>query len=235
MNFCIFFILHSNSLRLFNLLCEMIIKNVRGVIVKLNSFTVFLFLISFNVFAHEFAITSNYVWRGQTQSNDQPAVQAEVSKALWNGGEASLWASSINESGQELDATLSQAISFDDGSLSLGGIFYHYNRIPSADYLELFLSLEFKNISFEYYHGIDSSYSSYTNIGYSYDINELSSLGLSLGHSDFRSSTNLESYIDLQLSYTHQVSKIQSVSLGWTNTWRNVDEDNLVFTSSWSF
>lgn len=41
------------------------------------------------------ALTSDYVWRGSTQSDGDPAVQAGLALAADNGAYASLWASSI--------------------------------------------------------------------------------------------------------------------------------------------
>ena len=70
--------------------------------------------------------TSNYIWRGVTQSNDQAAVSGGVDWDHDSGAYAGGWTSSLGGGQYELDVYGGYA--FDTGAFShdVGGIFYLY-------------------------------------------------------------------------------------------------------------
>jgi uncharacterized protein (TIGR02001 family) len=74
------------------------------------------------------AATSNYIWRGVTQTGDQAAVQGGVDYAHEKGGYAGIWTSNIS-GGHEVDLYFGYTGSANDLEYDLGYIYYAY---PSA-------------------------------------------------------------------------------------------------------
>jgi uncharacterized protein (TIGR02001 family) len=98
------------------------------------------------------AITTNYVWRGVTQSADNPAVQAGLDFALGDSGFAvGTWASSIDfgdDSPMELDIYGSYSGNFSDAfGYTVGVIGYLYpnqaSTSPGYDFYEVYGGLSY--------------------------------------------------------------------------------------------
>ncbi len=78
---------------------------------------------------------TDYVWRGVSQTDENPAVQGGVTVSHTSGLSAGLWASNVdfNDGGEadyELDATLAYTHPFAGADVTLSGIYYAY---PGAD------------------------------------------------------------------------------------------------------
>lgn len=112
-------------------------------------------LISYSVIANASnfsgtgTITSNYVWRGITQSNNDPAVQAGLNYNFNNGLYVGLWGSSIdfNNNGDghiEIDYTAGFTHNLTDKlSFNTGLTRYAYPHAGHFDYNELFANLTY--------------------------------------------------------------------------------------------
>ncbi|MDF1874989.1 hypothetical protein JHD48_04495 [Sulfurimonas sp. SAG-AH-194-I05] len=107
------------------------------------------------------ALTSNYVWRGMTQSSNSPAVQGGVDLA-YNGFYAGVWGSNVNFSSDvsmEADFYAGYAGEISGLSYDLGMIQYAYPTDTTAsNFAEAYVSLgyDFKvaSVSAMYYSGI---------------------------------------------------------------------------------
>jgi uncharacterized protein (TIGR02001 family) len=94
-------------------------------------------------------VVSNYVWRGQTQTQDDPAVQGGFDYAHESGFSAGTWVSNVefdDESSFELDLYAGYDFSIsDDISVGVSGIYYAYpSDDADTDFAELGVSGSYK-------------------------------------------------------------------------------------------
>jgi uncharacterized protein (TIGR02001 family) len=81
-------------------------------------------------------VVSNYMWRGQTQTQDDPAVQGGLDYAHESGFSAGTWVSNVDFGGDSDDFELDLYAGYDfsiseDISVGVSGIYYAY---PSDDF-----------------------------------------------------------------------------------------------------
>jgi uncharacterized protein (TIGR02001 family) len=100
------------------------------------------------------SLSSNYVYRGLSQTDGRPSVQGGLYVRSESGWSAALWASTVNRgpgpgADSEIDVQLSKAWSLDEQwSLQLSANHYFYpddNRARPYEYDELVVSLSFQN------------------------------------------------------------------------------------------
>lgn len=92
------------------------------------------------------AFTSDYVFRGFSQTDENPAAQGSISLNHESGFAASLWGSNVDfndgdEATVEMDGTLSYTHDLGPGKITVGGIYYAYPGADSDldyDYVEAF-------------------------------------------------------------------------------------------------
>jgi len=120
---------------------------------------------------------SNYVWRGQTQSADKPAVQGGFD---WTKGDASfgVWGSSIT-AGAEVDLYGSYKI----GPVSVGAIYYAYPSVSGIDTYELNVGGDVGPVSLMASYNPDLK-GTYLEAGYSFEMTKGISLDLHVGNAD---------------------------------------------------
>jgi len=184
------------------------------------------------------AMTSNYVWRGMTQTDDNVATQGGFDLD-YKGTYIGIWGSGVN-GGQEVDVYVGYANEIDKLSYDLGFIQYAYpNQVEAANFGEVYLGLgydlEVASLSAKYSLGVETDdtipedyievaveapvaegfsvaahYGVYTNVGSDYSVGVSKSLGK----------------IDFDLSY-----------VGFTadDDTNSDDQDNIVLTVGTSF
>ncbi|MEM6406580.1 MAG: TorF family putative porin [Pseudomonadota bacterium] len=91
-------------------------------------------------------ITSDYLSRGVSQINNQPAVQGSIDAMLDEGLYASAWISNV-AGGSELDLSAGLVGSTDKMDYDLGVVRYIYPNHDDADYTELYATLGFDALS----------------------------------------------------------------------------------------
>ncbi|WP_303908803.1 TorF family putative porin [Thiohalomonas denitrificans] len=97
--------------------------------------------------------TSNYIWRGVTQSDDGTAVSGGVDYGLESGVYAGTWVSTVDFGGEgdnneyEQDLYLGYAGEAGDFGYDFGLNRYMYPLADDADFTELYLSGSFANFS----------------------------------------------------------------------------------------
>ncbi|KAF0803095.1 hypothetical protein A6D6_03826 [Alcanivorax xiamenensis] len=77
----------------------------------------------------DITLTSNYLWRGKTQSDDRPALQAGVETRHTGGGYAGAWFSTIDDgedAGYEMDLTMGRRFKAGPLPMDVGLIYYAY-------------------------------------------------------------------------------------------------------------
>ena len=88
------------------------------------------------------SVVSDYVWRGQTQTNGNRAVQGGLDKDFGNGVTASVWGSTIENAEGETEAEVDVIGGYgfavtDSTNIDLGGIYYAYPSDKDINFYEL--------------------------------------------------------------------------------------------------
>ena len=132
--------------------------------------TIVIFL-TFNVFGEfssNFSFSSNYFWRGMTQTVDaQHSGGFDYSSE--SGFYAGTWGSNVAFGGAGLELIPTQVTSEMEGGLGfdIGYINYAYPEVePSADFSEIYLGLSYSDLGFTYY--IGDEFGDYYDVSYGF-------------------------------------------------------------------
>ena len=97
------------------------------------------------------ALTSNYIWRGVSQTNNGPAMEGEFKVKTSPGFYGSIWGSNVNfadadnnTATTEFDYTLGFERKIGDFGINVGNYFYTYPKAKGINYSEPFASLSYK-------------------------------------------------------------------------------------------
>ena len=177
------------------------------------------------------SFTSDYIWRGMTQS-DAPAIQGGFDFAADNGFYAGIWGSNVNfnnGAGSELDYYFGYATEVGSVGVDVGYISYEYiDSTPDATFDETYLGLSFGDF------GVSFAFGDYDYTEVSYALGDVS---FSYGDYDGYGSNFLISYgfscgsYDCALAYS-DFSNDGSYGESDTGLLDGVDEDALVFSVS---
>ena len=167
------------------------------------------------------SFTSDYIWRGMTQS-DAPAIQGGFDFAADNGFYAGIWGSNVNfnnGAGSELDYYFGYATEVGSVGVDVGYISYEYIvSTPDATFDETYLGLSFGDF------GVSFAFGDYDYTEVSYALGDVS---FSYGDYDGYGSNFLISYgfscgsYDCGLAYSD-----------FSDDGYGADEDALVFSVS---
>ena len=106
-------------------------------------------------------LTSDYDWRGITQTAEDPALQASIDYAFGNGFSLGAWASNVDfgsgtDSNVELDLYGAYAKSYENGfNWTVGFTEYTYPSGDDIEFLELFGGVGYQNLSAKYWYAPD--------------------------------------------------------------------------------
>ncbi len=107
------------------------------------------------------ALTTDYVFRGVSQTNEAAAIQGGFDFTHASGFYAGLWGSNVsgtlyNGGTLELDTYLGYATELGGIGVDVGVLRYNYrNASPSTNYEELYLGLSYGPVSLTYYRGVN--------------------------------------------------------------------------------
>lgn len=173
------------------------------------------------------AVTSDYIWRGQTQTNHSAAVQGSL-EYNWKFLTAGAWLSNVtSELGNtEIDLYISAKKEImKDFSVALGVTNFTYKKLPANNTMEYSLTLEnnIANLFVGYtddYFAKDSS-SMYYNLSRDFTLSKKDNLGLSLavGMTTFDDEVKVGSknYMDYKVAVTKTVNNM-SYEFFYTDT-----------------
>ena len=125
------------------------------------------------------SVTTNYVWRGQTQGGSAAALQGGATYTNPNGLSLDLWMSSSAPTSNETDLTVSYAGKSGNLGFEFGAIKYYYSQDDSANFAELFGGININNLNVYAYkdlNGSDSGNNLYIELS-----TEIKNLSLALG------------------------------------------------------
>ncbi len=147
------------------------------------------------------ALTTDYRFRGISQTNRDPAIQGGLDYAHESGLYIGTWASNVSftEGGTEIDAYAGWGTDLNESlALDLGVLYYAYPSDSDADYVELYASLGFfgatvgLNYSPEYTYDTGTYFYLYG--AYSLPMGDVFTLDLNLGLNQFEKD-NLDSFL----------------------------------------
>jgi uncharacterized protein (TIGR02001 family) len=199
-------------------------------------------------------VTSNYIWRGMTQTNNSTAFSGGLDWESAAGFYAGTW---ISEAGDdyEMDLYGGYGGSIGDFGYGVGLIYYGYSQDLDADFAELGLSGSYAMLSF----GLDYTITSDTDdtsaaeqfidgdmhyyLGASFDLAEDYALGLTIGQYAWEDDGIGGADFDFtyyQVDLTKSAGDFGDVTLSLSDS--NIDEDSTIggddgdlrFFVSWS-
>lgn len=172
-------------------------------------------------------ITSNYVFRGQTQSDDGIAAQGGIDYSHESEFYAGAWASSVDEvngpaGGFEVDLYGGWAHSWDDFGIDIGYIVYEYT---DSDYSkgakEFYVGFDWGPASITYYNGDDGAANpndyNYVDVGLDIEMVDDVLLSFHYGRTSYDRGTSVNDFkveagrkildLDVSISATHEDGK----------------------------
>lgn len=208
------------------------------------------------------ALTTDYVWRGVSQTNNEPAIQGSFDLAHDSGVYVGVWGSSYefeNHASMELDVYGGFSRETDFGgalpftfTYDLGVLRYEYTSASDANFTELYFGgavapVENLNISAYYYYGLKIEHThpgEYTDMSVDYTLPEsLGSLTI-LGHAGYyNQKLGLDNYWDWKAGvardfgpFNIEVAYIDTDDSEASNSdGRRLDDSKVVATLSASF
>jgi uncharacterized protein (TIGR02001 family) len=183
-------------------------------------------------------VTSNYMWRGQTQTQDDAAIQGGLDYSHDSGVYVGTWASNskfLNDSGTELDLYAGYKKELKSGmSYDVGVIKYGYPDDNSLDFTELYAKAGYKGVGAEVDYTLGKEgdqgkeHDLYYALGYTGKLKNDWSYGVKVGHYDFKE-YDASDYTHGQVSVTKSMKKVGDVTLALdkaNNGANNPNQDN---------
>jgi len=184
--------------------------------------------------------TSNYVWRGFTQTNDDAAISGGVDYSDESGVYVGAWASDVKwVDGYEFDVYGGYSSETADGiGYDLGFIHYAYPDATDSDFTELTASVTLGPVTAAIAHTISANGASYEGDNYyslsaGTEVEEGLSISGTLGYYDYNSGA--DSYKHAQLDLTKSLGDFGDVTASISKLNNDgalgADEDTLFFVS----
>jgi uncharacterized protein (TIGR02001 family) len=131
------------------------------------------------------AITSNYIWRGVSQTTNGIALQGGFDVAHTSGLSAGIWASNVNQqrplaNNLEVDLYANYGFKVSGVDLSVGYIAYSYQGQSDLNFEEVNLAATYAGVTAKVSKGISSAKEYYYELGYTYSIPAVKGLDLGL-------------------------------------------------------
>ena len=167
------------------------------------------------------SMTSNYIWRGLTQTENEAAVQGGIDYAADNGFYIGTWASNVNYGAGDVysyEHDVYAGFAFDTGDISwdIGYLYYNYDKEAEFDFGEVYIGVGIGNFSAQWNvlanteadeaegqdFGFGEAY--YLSLDYGFELSNGGGIGLHVGHhdGDFAEAFNgnAEGYYDYNVS-----------------------------------
>ena len=128
------------------------------------------------------SFVSDYIWRGDSQSNNHASVQAGLNWDDSSGLYAGVWGANINTENSSLELDLFSGYSgvFNGISYSIGGLYYYYPKRSDLDVFEYVLTAGLPLVTVAAYYGVQAPHL-YLNLSSGINISNDVTLNCSLG------------------------------------------------------
>ena len=190
--------------------------------------------------------SSNYVWRGVSQTANASAISGGIDLAHSSGLYAGTWSSNVN-GGHEVDFYAGYAGEVAEVGYDLGLIYYGYTESADADFTELAVSASYSVLTLGVNYTLDGDADKdtaqfvaedlYYYAGLSVDLPQAFSLGVTAGSYDFTndSSSNTTSYNHYQVDIGKSAGDFGDFTMSFSNADKEAGnpngDDALVFVS----
>jgi len=153
-------------------------------------------------------ITSNYVWRGVTQSDDKFSISAGADYNADSGFYAGVWAATVDfndDTNFEYDFYTGFQKDFSNVNLDVGYIYYGYQGEDDLAFSEVYVKASFDKLTVgvstlaDNDTGADFADSTYLEASYSFSLPNQITLDIHGGYYDFKDGDNYQDY-NLSLS-----------------------------------
>ncbi len=193
--------------------------------------------------AYNIGITSQYLYRGLSQSNYRPALQGGVDYSHASGFYAGVWASSItwlkdfgvSKAKVEIDTYVGFKNTVGDFTYDVGYLRYNYPGstnagFPKANTDEIYIAGTFKEYTLKYSHGLsnvfataDSKNTTYIDFTAAFPLADGFSVTAHVGHQKFRGPSSADaSYTDWKLEAGKDFGSGITGTIGYSGT--NADD-----------
>ncbi|WP_333606452.1 TorF family putative porin [Arsukibacterium sp.] len=194
----------------------------------------------------DITFTSDYVFRGISQTEEAPAIQGGLTLSNESGFYVSVWGSSVDFGGQgtlELDVLLGWSGDIAEGwSADVGIMRYGYpnTEFAGSNFWELYGSVSYADFTLglaysDDYYGNSGSYI-YAYAGYSYAISDALTVDFHIGQNEFRDDSSA-SYLDYGVSLSTELlgAGLALAYIGTDIKDCNLCDSRVVFSVSKSF
>jgi len=176
-------------------------------------------------FSANVAMTTNYVWRGVSQSDLDPAIQGGFDFSHSSGLYAGTWGSNVDfdeavadPADMEWDLYAGYSTEVNGVGIDVGVIQYAYpGSTADLDWVEFYGSASYKFLTLSFAHSSDAFNSNqdgtYVNLGASFEVSGFT-LGASVGSYDIDTKND---YVDYKLSVSKEIGGF-GFELGYTDT-----------------
>jgi len=190
------------------------------------------------------ALTTDYIWRGISQTDNGPAIQGGFDYAHSSGFYLGTWASNVDfgdgdDSNIEVDLYGGFAGEFKEISFDLGVIHYDYPSESINNFEEFYIGLGYKFLSVKVSHTDDffaeTDDATYYEAGADFELPKGFNLSLHAGHSDLDSGA--DDYNDWKVAVSTEFKGF-GFELAYTDTDEscgNICDEHGIFTISKSF
>lgn len=177
-------------------------------------------------------VTSNYVWRGLTQTSDTSAISGGLDYSHSSGLYVGTWTSNVDfggnavsDKGYELDLYGGYAGSYKDLGYDVGYIRYTYPVQDGYNFGEYYLSGSYKFLTVKYSSQSSKSENHYIEAAASFDLPKGSSLGLHVGSYKYEGETTKDYSVSLSkddftltVSDTDKTNDPYKVYVSWSKS-----------------
>lgn len=194
-------------------------------------------------------VTSNYLWRGVSQTDDGPAVSGGIDWSHDSGFYLGTWASNIDwgqGAGAEVDFYGGYGFDLGEAGLDVGAIYYYYpaSDYDDSDFLELYLNASWKFLEAGIAWTVngdaddDAPFSEgdlYYHISVGFDVAESWSIGGTWGYYDFDVPNSSDfSYYHIQGDLTKSAGDWGDFTFTVSKAEEESGDDDVKFLVSWS-
>jgi uncharacterized protein (TIGR02001 family) len=191
------------------------------------------------------ALTSDYVFRGISQTDEDPAIQGGFDLGHDSGFYVGTWASNVDfadtsadDADMELDVYLGFAGEYGDVSYDVGLLRYIYPGTDvDIDYNELIASVGYMGATFLIGYSNDVFNSSetgiYYNLSYEHEVVENVSVNAGVGYYDFDKNVYGPGMPDSYMDYTVGVST-EFAGIGFGLAWTDTNDDGEDLAGDWA-
>ncbi len=178
------------------------------------------------------SFTSDYRWRGVSQTDKRPAIQGSMEWAFPIGVYANIWGSNVNfttlsgnRSTAEFDLSAGYRNAFGDLTYDIGALRYVYPKTHEVNFNEVYLKLGYQWFNLDFYHSSNAlgtrRSGNYAQLTGTYDLPNTvlssTSLSASVGRNWYSDPTAVD-YTNYAIGVTKTINSNADLNVKWENT-----------------